>query len=73
MIIYTYQCLTCSQEFDIEQHLTDDKKIEYFCDKCNSLQPVERIIKNRTFILNDSQGWGKTGYSKNVDMVGNLM
>lgn len=73
MIIYEYKCKSCSKEFEVEQHLTDDKYKEYHCPKCNKVESVERIIKNRTFILSDSQGWSKTGYDKNVDTVGSML
>ncbi len=43
---------------------------ERYCIQCNKVTPCFRIIGcNGGFRLNDSEGWAKTGYDKNVDMV----
>lgn len=68
MITYVYECLTCKNEFEVSQRLSDDKLTENNCTKCGSIQPCRRIIKSSNFVL-PSDGWASTGYSKNIDLL----
>ena len=62
-MLYEYECLTCGTVFEVDQSIHDDKFSEYTCVKCESKQPVRRIISSTNFILMGN-GWAKDGYNK---------
>ena len=55
---YDYKCKTCEIEYELEQHMSEDKFAEHECPKCGNKQPCERLISGGTathFIGTDFQ------------------
>jgi len=70
MSLYEYECKECGTVEEVMHSIKDDAMTERYCIQCNKVTPCFRIIGcNGGFRLNDSEGWAKTGYDKNVDMV----
>lgn len=66
MPTYEYQCQTCDNVMEVFQKLKDNKLEEYCCNKCNSVQPVKKIITSMNFTL-IGRGWAKDGYMNTYD------
>lgn len=61
MPVYDYKCKTCENEFEVFQHIKDDKHTVYECPVCKSEQPVVRLITSMNFVL-IGRGWASDGY-----------
>jgi len=60
MPTYEYQCLTCTEEFEVEQRITDPARAQ--CPSCGSWD-TRRLISHSSFVLKGS-GWYVTDYGR---------
>jgi putative FmdB family regulatory protein len=74
MALYEYKCLQCGTINEVYHSINDDARVKTYCKSCSNnesdVKNCKRLIGNSGgFRLSDSEGWAKTGYDKNVDMV----
>lgn len=69
MILYEYQCQICNNIIECYQSIKEKEYKKLECDKCNAIVDVKKIITSMNFKLDYSDGWSKTGYDKNIDIV----
>lgn len=62
MPTYEYSCLVCSNQFEIEQRITDPVGVE--CPTCR-VTCTNRLIPSSTSFALKGGGWSSDNYSKN--------
>ena len=62
MILFEYQCSECGKIYEIYQNIAEEKFDFFYCDKCNKIVPVKRLVGSTGFELKGGK-WADTGYA----------